>query len=255
MKPSVSLTNLENYKHDIEYSITDANTKYINIMFEYLTNITENMNIKNTNYSKFIIIRGIETITHTFKHILYYTNNLDLTYFHSQSALYLYIEFITQITTERNIFLQLNSRDASMYVYKKTIFELDRTHCKTVYNSNKINTEHIKQINEFIELSMIIICFIINNESFVNINKVLIHNITNLCYNIVNMSLSSSEYSLCNLFIQKINISFDIIDFFLKKLKNKENNLNEIKLKLINITNEHISNYSTEKYINLLFMR
>jgi len=141
-----------------------------------------------------------------------------------------------------------------MYVYKKTIFELDRTHCKTVYNSNKINTEHIKQINEFIELSMIIICFIINNESFVNINKDLIHNITNLCYNIVNMRLSSTEYSLCNLFIQKININFDIIDFFLKKLKNKENNLNEIKLKLINITNEHISNYSTEKYINLLFI-
>lgn len=80
-----SLNNLENYKDNIEYTTNDVTSKYIQVLIEYLTDIT-----KNHNYSKFIIIRGIETITHTFKYILYYTNNLDLTYYHSQKR-YIYI--------------------------------------------------------------------------------------------------------------------------------------------------------------------
>ena len=243
-----SLNNLENYKDNIEYTTNDVTSKYIQVLIEYLTDIT-----KNHNYSKFIIIRGIETITHTFKYILYYTNNLDLTYYHSQKALYLYIEFITQITKESNVFLQLNSRDALMYVYKKTIFELDRVYCKDICNSNK-NTEKIKQINEFIELSTSIICFIINNE---DLNKDVIRIINNLFDNI-NSRTGNVDYTTFFLFIQKLNINtitlnkyVDIITLFFKKLN--VNVINKHNLIQMNLTIENIENYPTDKLITLLF--
>jgi len=243
-----SLNNLENYKDNIEYTTNDVTGKYIQVLIEYLTDIT-----KNHNYSKFIIIRGIETITHTFKYILYYTNNLDLTYYHSQKALYLYIEFITQITKESNVFLQLNSKDALMYVYKKTIFELDRVYCKDICNSNK-NTEKIKQINEFIELSTSIICFIINNE---DLNKDVIRIIHNLFDNI-NSRSCHVDYTTFSLFIQKLNINtitlnkyVDIITLFFKKLN--VNLINKHNLIQMNLTIENIENYPTDKLITLLF--
>ena len=205
MKNNSSLNNLENYKDNIEYTVCDVNTKYINIIVEYLTTI-----INNDNYSTFIIIRGIETITHTFKYILYYTNNLDLTFYHSKKALYLYIEFINQITTDRNVFLQLNSRDALMYVYKKTIFELDRVYCKDMRDSDKKNTENIKKINDFIELSTSIIFYILNNKETLNINTEIIGVIRKISDSIIN--INSVNHSLCCLFIQKLNINFIKLD-------------------------------------------
>lgn len=245
-----SLNNIENYKDNIEYTIKDINTKYIHVLIEYLTDIT-----KNHNYSKFIIIRGIETITHTFKYILYYTNNLDLTYYHSQKALYLYIEFITQITKESNVFLQLNSRDALTYVYKKTIFELDRVYCKDICNSNK-NTAKIKQINEFIELSTCIICFIINNEDF---NKDVIRIINDLIDNINSKTgLVNCDYAIFYLFIQKLNVHtirlnkyVDIINLFFKKLN--VNLINKDNLIQMNLNIENMEIYPTDKLMTLLF--
>jgi len=248
---NASLTNLENYKDNIEYSVFEVNTKYINIIIEYLTNI-----IKNDIYSTFIIIRGIETISHTFKYILYYTNNLDLTYYHSQKALYLYIEFINQITTDRNVFLQLNSRDALMYVYKKTIFELDRVYCKDICDSNKKFVEHIKQVNEFIELSTSIIFYILNNKETLNINADIIRTIHKICDNIINIKLY--DYSICSLFIQKLNVNVinlekyaDITILFFKKLIN--NTIDKNNIINMNIIIENIETCSIDKFITLLF--
>jgi hypothetical protein len=248
---NASLTNLENYKDNIEYSVFEVNTKYINIIIEYLTNI-----INNDIYSTFIIIRGIETISHTFKYILYYTNNLDLTYYHSQKALYLYIEFINQITTDRNVFLQLNSRDALMYVYKKTIFELDRVYCKDICDSNKKFVEHIKQVNEFIELSTSIIFYILNNKETLNINADIIRTIHKICNNIINIKLY--DYSICSLFIQKLNVNVihlekyaDITILFFKKLIN--NTIDKNNIINMNIIIENIETCSIDKFITLLF--
>ena len=83
----------------------------------------ENIKLQNQIYLKFIVIRGLETITNVFSIILYYTKNIDLTYFQCQKSFYYYIEFIGQISEEQHSFLQLNSRDAITYVYKKTLVD------------------------------------------------------------------------------------------------------------------------------------
>lgn len=125
-----SLHNADNYLESIlstcstTTSSTDILNKYKILVLEYLQFILENMNCKSDEIYKYIILRGLTTITHVYQLTLLHTKNLNLSYFHSQKAFYYYVEFIGQITGEQNTFLQLTSKDAVMFVYKKTIFEI-----------------------------------------------------------------------------------------------------------------------------------
>ena len=78
----------------------------------------------------FVIQRGIETITHIFNTLLLYTKNIELTIFHCKRAYIYYVEFIGQIGDDKNSYLQLNSKDATLFVYKKTIFEINNEYRK-----------------------------------------------------------------------------------------------------------------------------
>lgn len=135
-----SLHNAENYLETFHLSssstITDILNKYKILVNEYLQFILENMNCKTDEIYKYIILRGLITITHVFQLTLLNTRNLNLSYFHSQKAFYYYVEFIGQITGEQNTFLQLTSKDAVMFVYKKTIFEIHVDYRKSISNAN-----------------------------------------------------------------------------------------------------------------------
>jgi hypothetical protein len=89
-----SLQNQENYKKEFNCNVSEIVEKYSELITEYFKFIMENIKIKNTKFSKFIIIRGLDTITNVFLHILYFTKNIDLTYFHSQKSYYFYVEFL-----------------------------------------------------------------------------------------------------------------------------------------------------------------
>ena len=54
-----------------------------------------------------------------------YTRNTELIYKHLNKSFLYYIEFIEQIGEEGNSFLQLSSKDAMLFVYKKTIFDIN----------------------------------------------------------------------------------------------------------------------------------
>jgi hypothetical protein len=142
-----SLNNLENYKKIINDPIHNIVEKYYLLVNEYLNFITDNIAFKNVAYTKFIIERGIETITHVFNVLLYYTQNLDVAYFHGQKAFYFYVEFIGQISEDKHSFLQLSSRDASMFVYKKTIFELNNEMRKTSGPLSPSSVEKLDTLN------------------------------------------------------------------------------------------------------------
>jgi hypothetical protein len=137
-----SLHNADNYLDSFHSSTpttsttTDILNKYKILVLEYLQFIIENMNCKSDEIYKYIILRGLTSITHVFQFTLLNTRNLNLSYFHSQKAFYYYVEFIGQITGEQNTFLQLTSKDAIMFVYKKTIFEIHGDFRKTSSNSN-----------------------------------------------------------------------------------------------------------------------
>ena len=129
--PQYTISRTENYKAKNTHSNQDVLTKFVSLSVEYLSFIAEKIHMKNKECYKFIIMRGLETIMHVFSLLFYYTKNLDLTYYHSQKAYYFYIEFIEQISDDNVSFLQLSSRDATTFVYKKTIYEINNEHKKT----------------------------------------------------------------------------------------------------------------------------
>ena len=81
--------------------------------------------LQNETYFLFVIQRGLETLKHCFKMIYMYSKNIDLTIYHCKKAYCYYVEFIGQIGDDNNSYLQLNSKDATLFVYKKTIFDID----------------------------------------------------------------------------------------------------------------------------------
>ena len=116
--------NLQKQKH--MYS------RYVELINEYMLYVVENMIIQDDTYLLFLIRRGVETIMHCFKFLLMYTKNLELTIYQCKKALYYYIEFIGQISdvSLHHSYLQLNSKDATLFVYKKTIYDINNVYRK-----------------------------------------------------------------------------------------------------------------------------
>lgn len=120
-----SLHNVDNYNKEIDTNIGDVVGRLAELLIECVLFITDNVKLKQTQFSRFIVMRGLDTVLHVFHYLLFYTKNLDVTYFHCQKAFYLYVEFVGQISEDEKMFLQLSSRDATTYVYKKTIYDIN----------------------------------------------------------------------------------------------------------------------------------
>jgi hypothetical protein len=165
-----SLYNIENYKKEFTCEIDVITEKYNELLIEYFRFITENIKIKNESLTKFIILRGVDTITHVFLNILFYTKQIDLTFFHCQKSFYFYVEFVSQISEDEKMFLQLTSKDATIYVYKKTIFEINNE-CKKINNElSNATKEKIEIINSYVHVYKIYLHKIINNTETKNTN-------------------------------------------------------------------------------------
>jgi len=157
--------NIENYKK----LLINILLKYNEIVVQYLNRIHEQTKISNLDYLKYIIISGVKTITHVFRMLLFSCKNQNLSYEYCNKAVYYYIEFISQIGYENNCYLNLTPKDAGLFVYKKTIFNIVAEFIK------QSNNEHTLEINELIlnltDLIMYRIIKSISNETFINISE------------------------------------------------------------------------------------
>jgi hypothetical protein len=236
-----SLTNIENYKPSIECSIGEVTKKYGELLIEYLNFISENIKVKNNCFSQFIIIRGLDTITNVFLNIFNATKNIDLTYFHCQKSFYFYVEFVGQISDDEKSFLHLTSRDATTYVYKKTVFEINNEFKK----QNELITDELKEkmdiINLYINLYQTYLLKTIKSKTlnikdidyiikiYSKLNKldnkseiVILENITEkLFYTIED---SNKFYELCLLIVNKFVKNPEILKNSNKKLNSDELN-------------------------------
>ena len=144
------LNNPSNYKKTLNVHWKEISDKYLEVLTEYSKCINENLQIKKISIPKYkyLLIRGFETITHVFRFLLFYTKNLNMTFYNTQKAFYYYIEFIDQISEEEISYLKLNSNDAILYVYKKTIYQINESFRK---NSEELKNEE-KKIFEILDL-------------------------------------------------------------------------------------------------------
>ena len=183
-----SLRDNENFKKDLETEINNVVKKLSELFIDYFKFIIENIKLKKSNFSRFIITRGLDTIINVFNHILFYTKNLDVTYFHCQKAFYFYVEFVGQISEDEKMFLQLTSRDATRYVYNKTIFEINNEIRKNNEDISDYTRVKLDIINSYVDLYKTLLLKLINNDFLNNEKLIIIENIYNKLNNLTNKS-------------------------------------------------------------------
>lgn len=220
-----SLNNPDNYKLNIDYSVGVVASKYIELIIEYYKTVNSSIHLKNSTYAKYVIIRGLDTLTNVFLNILSSTKNVELTCFHCQKAFYFYVEFIEQISDDEKTFLQLTSRDATTYVYKKTIFEINQDHKKS--NDSEHN-EKCKKIGHYISIFQTYLLKIINaninlnkGEEFMEKMKTLSDKIISLSNKIVIADLDAITDKMYHK-IEDANVFFNISVQIVKKISKSE---------------------------------
>jgi hypothetical protein len=228
------LYNVSNYKLHIDNTVTEILNKFVSVIIEYMRFISEKITMKNKPYYRFIFERGIETLIHVFSVIFYYTKNLEITFYHTQKAYYFYIEFIEQISDDNINFLQLSSRDAIMFVYKKTIFEINNEHRKNISEPTQDEKNMLSLINIYTYIYKKIVQFIINHSQFKYDTKT---EYINMCCDTIELisetlnknkikrNLIECVYLFTNVIADKkieINSFFKCLEDFIKKINAKK---------------------------------
>tara|TARA_B110000046_G_scaffold185854_2_gene229879 strand:- start:12518 stop:13372 length:855 start_codon:yes stop_codon:yes gene_type:complete len=233
-----------NIKMENRFNISDFNEtlsideyqpimrEYREIIGGYLIHISESITIHNKDYYEYIVSRGLDTLKHCFNLLLLYTKNISIVSCYCKKALCYYVEFIGQIAQDSNSYLELNAKDATLFVYKKTIFEIDPEYRKNyvsnveecplfelislnaeIYNNLIINNLHIRFNLDYMgEIDMINIvkqCSLsfakLYNKN-ISIEANIIQNKSIEAFiNIMHNQVSAIEkyVELCNIFIKK----------------------------------------------------
>lgn len=121
------LTNESNYYVKVKSMYSDVVKSFCNLVNFYVSYSIENMNIKD----KDIFYTGLNVVQHIFRIMFLYTKNLELSFYNTQQSIYYFVEYISQITDNNdNIFFNLSIKDAVIYVYTRTIFEIRKQYIK-----------------------------------------------------------------------------------------------------------------------------
>jgi len=135
-----NIFNSNNYKKSLP-STNKILSAYLEIVNEYVIYTIENIKIKD-QMMDCILYRGLKILKHIFVILLLYTKNINLVLYHGKKAYLYFVEFIDQIGEEHgHSYLQLTSKDAVLFVYKKTIFEINNDYKSTM----KISEEEKKE--------------------------------------------------------------------------------------------------------------
>merc|ERR1711965_157662 len=134
----------ETYDIYIDVPIKEILINYTTLLNYYVIYSIENIKSKNVN----IFNKGFSLISNVFITILMYSRSLNTTIHHTQKAILYYIEYISQITDkDETMFFNLTLKDAIVYVYTKTIYDINEsvrsTFTMTKYENRLFNILHV----------------------------------------------------------------------------------------------------------------
>ena len=115
---------------------------YLKLLSTYHALFNKNIVTKKINYKEFIYLHGTKCLNHIFILLLQYTNNISFTRYHCEKGIYYFTEFISQIENE-NSFLKLTSIDAIIFVYKKTIYNINKSFINNTKKQEIIDVDNI----------------------------------------------------------------------------------------------------------------
>ena len=271
-----NVCDIQNYNASFDKSLTgDISKKILFLLSNFVDYITEQeKNINNIGYNSFIIKRGFETIKHCFEILLLYTKNSNLALFNTKKAYIYYVEFIGQIGYNNHSFLKLNSIDATIFVYKKTIFEIDNG-IKKKYVEDDIEKKHFSFLSHVIDLYILFYKILISKIKTTNEDDRVkqIYVISNNCCKILSSIYNKTdtiEQNIENienisLLINYMDENFELNEYFLINIvgafikKTKKNKLSKKKLynKLTNHAQvqTYINDQDHNKLVNNIFSK
>jgi len=248
-----SLHNVDNFYPTLETNTSVLMDKYSDVIVNYFHYIHKNISSKNNVLNKFIITRGLDTITHVFLYLLHYTNNSSIALYYCEKASYFYVEFVTQISTDETSFLQLSSRDATNYVYKKTIFEIKHAKQHPDHFSEE-SADKMKLIELYLNGYKLFFYKIIQSDLAYNTH---IMEVSDLIHKINAITIDKDNLAILTRIIDAFYNTIQGIDIFLEIIKNivkkATSNVNVLLITQQNIqSNEcdvRLSSLPTDKFI------
>ena len=159
------LSNVENYNNELDSNEHIIFLKYIGLIHELIQGCMEHITIRKEDYLKYILNKGIKNTYYIYNFLLLYTKNLDLTICHTQKSIIYYVEFISQLEEDTNNLLKLNSKDATLFIYKKTIFEVNES-IRTNYVESAATKSKLEILHLYIEFYNIILSHVVSNFDF-----------------------------------------------------------------------------------------
>ena len=251
-----SINNTDNYNMSCNIDLRNIINKYMEYINNFFLLIKDNTYFKQYSYSKYLIINGIQTVNHILNMLIIYTKNIDLTFHHIERSFIYYVEFINQIMIN-NGSLNLNSKDASIFIYKKILYDIDDLNKKNMVFDIEQDTR-FGDLLELIGLYNNILYSYIDN--FSNVNNI---NLTNYVYDINYISYINKNFSKLNYnrLIENMPFFIDIINILKEKIQTDKifkiiqylsinNNVNLQNMKLIKIntlTSDEINKLSYQK--------
>ena len=125
--------------------------------------------------------------------LLLYTNNVDLSVYHTQKSILYYIEFVGQLGEDSQNLLKLNTQDATLFIYKKTIFDVNNEHRTKFVESEdtKYKLEILEQYNDIYNKLVIhlIDTYEFTGDSMSEIQKVLFTKIYKIVETLIQIPL------------------------------------------------------------------
>ncbi len=169
--------------------------------------------------------------------LLLYTKNIDATYYHTKKAFLYYYEFVEQIKDDNNKLLNLNIKDATVFIYKKILYNV-KTNCTSISDIEQKNILTLDKIIMF--YNNILSNTIITNKS-INvelINKNIVKNIFK--NNFDDLIIHIDSITVCNdIMLTKINSidkSIQLFKLIIKYIKKYEiKTINTIDIENINL--------------------
>jgi hypothetical protein len=264
-KKGIEIFNKDNYNKLCAQDCLFYSRKYVELMNNFLIYGGENFHIQNKQYLCFVVKRGIETFSHVFKLLLLYTKNIELTSYHCKKAFFYYIEFIGQIGDDTHSYLQLNSKDAALFVYKKTIFEIDNDYKKAF-----VEVENEILLFNFLSFVMelynkFVLFLIMQNDNSLEDKEFFFSDIANNTKHLFEHLLKKKIYNNLENTIYFLNIlktkDIEITKFkmlmnkFVKKISKKKITQKKIREKMFSKNIDlYLKYYSPLRLINYLFV-
>lgn len=299
-KKTYTLQNLDLYLSKFpNYEVSPIVQQYIDILRNFLGKFSQQTiftNTKNMKHSMYILMKGMEGIHTIFYSLLLYTKNIDVVYDYCMKSVVFFIEFITQMkqshevqtyetsssqpsspndaTTPQSMsFIQLNTKDALLFMYRNTIYTIEPT-IRETYTSNHEDKVFIQTIQKITQVYTTLLYMYYENyieteEQSHPFNKYVIHsiftNITNHLQKI--MSMSNYHYECINTIYILSKQCFHyhltqetiyyIIDTFIKKIIKLNDTSIDFKHIHTNIYKDDfekkLNTYTPLKLVNYLF--